>query len=150
MEKSGGVFRGMLWHQGESDANEKCAPLYAGNLQQLVSQLRASIPPVGDPALRRVDSPVPFVAGTMSRGIDARGDFSVYSESKQMIDNVHRSVDSTIEAAAWSNHDDLIPSNGYPCGNDSCIHFGPAALREMGERYYDGLKRAIGSRFSGS
>ncbi|MFK8078885.1 MAG: sialate O-acetylesterase [Granulosicoccus sp.] len=143
LEKSGGVFRGILWHQGESDANEKCAPLYQGNLQQMVSQFRARIAPVGNSALRRVESTIPFVAGTMSRGVDERGDLSVYLASKQMIDDVHRSVDSTIEAAAWSNHDDLIPANGFPCGNSSCIHFGPDALREMGRRYYDGVLRAV-------
>ncbi|MFK7860698.1 MAG: sialate O-acetylesterase [Granulosicoccus sp.] len=143
LEKSGGVFRGILWHQGESDSNEKCAPLYEENLQQLVEQLRARIQPVGNSSLQRAEGVViPFVAGTMSRGIDERDNLSVFLDPKQMIDDVHRNVDSTIPAAAWSNHDDLVPSNGYPCGNTSCIHFGPAALREMGNRYYDGLQRA--------
>ncbi|MFK7996654.1 MAG: sialate O-acetylesterase [Granulosicoccus sp.] len=142
LEKSGGVFRGILWHQGESDSNERCAPLYADNLQQLATQLRSQILPVGDSSLLRVDITVPFVAGTMSRGIDERGDLSDYPEPKQMIDDAHRGIDSMISASALSNHDDLIPSNGYPCGNTSCIHFGPGALREMGTRYYDGLQRA--------
>lgn len=143
LEKSGGVFRGILWHQGESDANELCAPLYEDNLRQLVEQLRARILPMGDPLLRRVDSVVPFVAGSMSRGIDERDDLSTFSDAKQMIDNVHRNVANTIDAAAFSNHDDLVPANGFPCGNTSCIHFGPDALREMGRRYYDAMRFAL-------
>lgn len=145
LEKSGGVFRGILWHQGESDANERCAPLYADNLRQLAQQLRARVLPVGNSDLRRVESTVPFVVGTMSRGIDERDDLSVFLEPKQMIDNVHRSVSSLIDFSAFSNHDDLIPSNGFACGNTSCIHFGPDALREMGRRYYDALKFALES-----
>ena len=32
LEISGGILRGILWHQGETDATEECAPLYHDNL----------------------------------------------------------------------------------------------------------------------
>ena len=45
IEGSGGILRGILWHQGESDANELCAPLYADNLTLLAEQFRTDINP---------------------------------------------------------------------------------------------------------
>ena len=143
IERSGGVLRGILWHQGESDSNEVCAPLYAENLQRFVEQLRADILPTGDADTQRIDSVVPFIVGTMSRGVDQRDDLSVFDSSKQLIDDVHRNTPNLIPSAAVSNHDDLVPANGYPCGNTSCIHFGPDALREMGRRYYEAMLRAV-------
>ena len=143
IERSGGILRGILWHQGESDSTEDCAALYADNLQQLAQQLRTRIIPTGHPDLQRVESDVPFVVGTMSRGIDERDDLSSFNPAKQQIDDVHRNVPNLIGTAAVSNHDDLVPANGFPCGNTSCIHFGPDALREMGRRYYDALRSTV-------
>lgn len=143
IERSGGILRGILWHQGESDSNELCAPLYADNLKLLAEQLRATINPIGDAGLQRVDSIIPFVVGTMSRGVDERDDLSNFLPAKQMIDDAHHNSPNVIQSAAVSIHDDLVPANGYPCGNTSCIHFGPDALREMGRRYYEAMLRAV-------
>lgn len=146
LQASNGILRGILWHQGESDSNQNCAPLYAANLERLVYQLRLRIAADrrgGD--LRRPDSNIPFVVGTMSRGADERGDLSIFAESKQIVDNAHRSLGTQVPSVAHSNHDDLVPANGYPCGNSSCVHFGADALREMGRRYHAALLRAAGS-----
>lgn len=143
IENTGGILRGILWHQGESDSNELCAPLYAENMERLVQQLRLSIDADqrgGD--LRRPDSNIPFVVGTMSKGSDERGDLSNFSPSKLIIDNAHRNLPFQLPYVALSNHDDLVPANGFPCGNTTCVHFGAAALREMGDRYYNALLRA--------
>lgn len=142
LEKSGGVLRGILWHQGESDSNEVCAPLYAQNIKTLVEQFRQRINPVGDGNLLRNEVTIPFVLGTMSRGRDANDDVSEFPEAKQIIDNAHRNLPNVVEGVALSNHDDLVPSNGFPCGN-GCVHFGPSALRQMGMRYYDALSRTL-------
>ena len=144
ISETGGVLRGILWHQGESDANDRCAPLYEENLTDLVDALRTRVEAVGSDELLRSSGTIPFILGTMSRGADERGDLSVYLESKQAIDDVHRNFPNVVDGVAISINDDLIPANGYPCGNTSCIHFGPGALREMGQRYYDGLLRAVG------
>lgn len=143
--ESGGVFRGILWHQGESDADEQlpaCSELYQDNIQTLVKEIRtrARVDQRGQSA-RGPEADIPFVVGTMSRGIDENGSFADYSDIKQRIDDVHRSIDSLVPHSAVSNHDDLVPP-AYPCGNDSCIHFGSEALREMGRRYYDALRVA--------
>jgi len=142
IQQSGGVLRGILWHQGESDSNERCAALYSDNVIELIDQFRERIMRVGNPQLNAVDTPIPFVLGTMSRGVEENDDFSVYNEPKQMIDDIHRNLPSITNNVALSNHDDLVPANGFPCGN-GCVHFGPSALREMGVRYYEALIRAL-------
>lgn len=144
LQTTGGILRGILWHQGESDANDACAPSYAANLERLAQELRQNI--VADARggeLRRNDSNIPFVIGTMSRGIDDRGDLSVFSQPKQQVDLAHRNLPNILNAVALSNHDDLTPANGFACGNTTCVHFGADALREMGRRYYAALQRAL-------
>lgn len=144
LAETGGILRGILWHQGESDSNDECSEQYLPNLERLAQELRVQINPDrrGTDA-RRGDANIPFVLGTMSRGIDDNGDFSIFLPAKQRIDDAHRILPSTINHAALTISDDLTPENGFPCGNESCIHYGPAALREMGRRYYDALLRAV-------
>ena len=144
LARTGGILRGILWHQGESDANLPCAELYAENIALLAADLRTRIDPdPRGPALRAPDAPIPFVVGTMSRGVDERGDYSEFNAAKEMIDEVHRGIAEIVPHSAVSIHDDLVPANGYPCGQGDCIHFGPQALREMGVRYHAALGRAL-------
>lgn len=143
IDQTGGILRGILWLQGEADRSDECAASYEQSLTNLVEQLRLQITmDARGAAARGLDAPIPFVAGTLSRGIDSRGDFGNKSGSALVVDNVHRSVSSSIPYSGVSLHDDLVPSNGFPCGNGSCIHFGSDALREMGSRYFDALLRA--------
>lgn len=143
LQFSGGILRGILWHQGESDSNTECAARYGENLKLLAEQLRTQIiPDVRGTVARGPNANVPFVVGTMSRGADDRGDLSDYSPEKTLVDQVHRNIASSVNHSAVSIHDDLIPANGYPCGNTSCIHFGTRALREMGRRYYRAMLEA--------
>jgi len=144
LAETGGILRGILWHQGESDSNDRCAGQYLANLERLAQELRVQInQDRRGPDYRRSDANIPFVVGTMSRGIDDRGDLSNYWPAKQLIDNAHRMLPSKINHAALTISDDLTPANGFPCGNESCIHYGPTSLREMGRRYYDALLRAV-------
>ncbi|NND89386.1 MAG: hypothetical protein HKN42_00880, partial [Granulosicoccus sp.] len=134
---------GILWHQGESDASGTCAPFYEENLTTLIAELRSRI--VEDARgseARAPDATIPFVLGTMSRGSDIRGDYSVFSSGKQIVDGVHRNIASLTPHAEVVLNDDLIPANGYPCGEGSCVHFGALALREMGQRSHEALVRA--------
>lgn len=142
IEMTGGILRGILWHQGESDARPDCAPFYAENLQNLVHELRLNIDADrrGE-RLRRADANIPFVAGTMSRGEE----FAFFNGPKTMVDEATRALPDVVVHTGLSNHDDLVPP-AYPCGNIDCIHFGPEALREMGRRYYAALKAAASER----
>ncbi len=143
LEISGGILRGILWHQGETDANERCAPLYEQNLRTLVSEIRSRIDvdPAGA-AFRGPDAPVPFIIGTMSRGADERGDLSVFPPEKQRIDDAHRLLAAELPFAGLANLDDLVPPQ-YPCGNTTCIHFGPGAQRVAGARFYEALQGSV-------
>lgn len=144
LEESGGILRGILWHQGESDANRgpDCAQSYAANLELLVQEMRMQIQAdARGPDLRRSDSNIPFVVGTMSQAFDFLVDLQAFPADKQLVDDAHENLPNVIAFSAVSNHDDLLPENGYPCGN-GCIHFGAIALREMGSRYYAALLRA--------
>ena len=145
IEETNGILRGILWHQGESDGdNDICAAAYQANLQALASELRTRI--VEDQRgsdARGPNSDVPFIVGTMSRGIDSRGDFSSLSDSKRIVDSVHRNAASLIPAAGTAVLDDLTPANGFDCGEGSCVHFGAAAQREMGIRYFQVLQNLL-------
>jgi len=147
IQRSGGILRGILWHQGESDSeNATCAQSYAGNLATLASEFRTRIitDARGNTA-RGASSDVPFIAGSMSRGIDERGNFNFFSDNKQQVDNVHRTAgdQGLIPFYGFVNFDDLVPSNGFPCGEGSCVHFGSDAYREMGSRYYTKLQELL-------
>ena len=144
IQESGGILRGILWHQGEADTiDAECANAYEQNLQTLVSSLREDI--VEDARgsdARGPDANIPFVLGTLSRGSDSRGDFSVLDAEDQTIDNVHRSVQSLISHAAFADFIDIVPP-AFPCGENSCIHFGAAGYREMGNRYNQILRTIL-------
>ena len=79
LRESGGILRGILWHQGGADSNDiRCAERYADNLVRMVERLRreARADARGESA-RGERAAIPFVAATMSRGVDERGDYSL-------------------------------------------------------------------------
>ena len=144
LRETGGVFRGILWHQGEADSNNNdCANRYQDNLKKLVSRFRTEA--LEDPrgaGARGPDAKIPFIVGSMSKGSDDRASFASFGATKSIVDTVHRNIASSISHAEFSNNDDLQPP-AYPCGSGSCIHFGAAAYRLMGTRYHDALRRII-------
>ncbi len=139
LRESGGILRGILWHQGETDSNNAaCAQAYEQNLAALVRSLRTNI--IADARGTQARGPnanVPFVVGSMSRG----GAYSDFSDTKTIVDGVHRNIAQIVPFSAFVTNDDLIPPD-YPCGEGDCIHFGSTSLREMGSRYYDFLIQA--------
>jgi len=142
LRETGGILRGILWHQGGADSNNPdCSRTYAQNLTKLASRLRreARVDARGEGA-RGETAVIPFVVATQSRGDDNRGNFSNFSVAKQQVDRAQRTVANYIEHADFVNNDDLIPPQ-YPCGQVSCVHFGAEALREQGRRYFAAMKR---------
>lgn len=142
LRETGGVLRGILWHQGGADSNNPdCARDYANNLSQLVSRLRSDArQDARGAAGRGAAALIPFVVATQSRGDDERGQFSVFNPSKVIVDASQRSVSQYITHSDFVNNDDLVPSQ-YPCGQTSCVHFGATALREQGRRFFAAFKR---------
>jgi len=142
LRESGGIFRGILWHQGEADSNsDACAARYEQNLKDLVASIRtnARVDARG-PQARGSAADIPFIAGTMSRGAE----FADLWPAKAIVDEVHRNVSGKVPFAASVIADDLVP-NAFPCGEGGCIHFGSRAYREMGVRYAEQM-RAVQNR----
>jgi len=141
LAETGGILRGILWHQGEADSDDMaCATTYEQNLKALVASLRTNInQDARGPIARGPNSDVPFVLGTMSQG----GSYVDQPEPKQIVDGVHRNIKSIVPYSAIVYNDDLVPP-AYACGSadGDCIHFGSAAYREMGSRYYDFILQA--------
>jgi len=133
MEETNGILRGVLWHQGESDSYPECAPFYEQNLVELIEGFRERI--ILNGAVTHDD--VPFILGTMSRGEE----YADYDQWKTIVDNVHRNIPTIVpNNTGVVLLDDIVPSNGFPCGvRGDCIHYGATALREMGRRYYEML-----------
>lgn len=141
LRETGGILRGILWHQGGADSNNlDCAAAYGDNLARLAARLRAESRLDGRGSnARREDADIPFIVATQSKGDDERGRFSLFSASKQLVDSAQRDVRDYIAYSGFVNNDDLVPPH-YPCGQVSCVHFGADALREQGRRFYAGLK----------
>ena len=140
LELSGGILRGILWHQGEADSEDPaCAETYADNLAQLIRSLRTNInEDERGRAARGPDADIPFIVATMSTG----GDQSPFSPTKLLVDDTHRNIANTVPFTDFVNNDDLAPP-AFQCGGGSCIHFGSEALREMGARYYERLMSVL-------
>lgn len=140
LSQTNGVLRAILWHQGEADSDDAaCAQTYGDNLAELATALRTNIDEDARGAVARgPNAELPFIVGTMSKGSDATSDQTPFSTIKQLVDDAHRNIGNLIPLADFVNNDDLVPP-AYPCGEGSCVHFGAAAYREMGSRYYDRL-----------
>lgn len=142
LRETGGILRGILWHQGGADSNNQvCGEQYATNIVKMVERIRREAPlDARGLDARGNEAPIPFIVATQSRGADERADFSFYGPPKVLVDSVHRSISSLIPYADVVINDDLVPP-AYPCGQSSCVHFGAAALREQGLRFQAALQR---------
>lgn len=106
-----GIIKGILWHQGESDANEKDIPLYQERLSVLISRFRSSAG----------ESTLPVLLGEL-------GTFSVDKENWNMINraiNNYSRLDSRTV---------VISSAGLQHKGDS-IHFDSESQRVLGKRF---------------
>ena len=108
-----GTMKGILWHQGESDAQNGRAEVYEGKLHALIALFR-----------KEVDAPdLPFLAGQLGRFPDRPWD-----DPKRMIDAAHRSLPDEVAHTAF------VGSEGLTHKGDG-VHFDAASCREFGRRY---------------
>ena len=109
--KQYGTVKGILWHQGESDATEKRIPHYSQHLQTLFGQFRSI---VGNDQL-------PIILGEL-------GAFSKEPAAFESINNIIRSYPNQDPRSAF-----IITSDLQHKGDS--LHFNSAGQRMMGERY---------------
>jgi len=103
-----GAFKGIIWHQGESDRTE--ADSYLAKLEALVANLRADM---GIPDL-------PFVAGEIGR----------FVEGAEPINRVIRALPDRVGNTA------VVTAEGLTDHGD-VVHFDSRSQRLLGERYAD-------------
>ena len=114
LAKTKGEIKGILWHQGESNANEKDIPVYNKAVDSLFEIFRTE---VGDANL-------PIVMGELGR-------FAKPEEKAlrfQRINEVIRYVAENDKNTYW------VSSKGLDHKGDN-LHFNSAAQRALGKRY---------------
>lgn len=108
-----GTLKGILWHQGESDSNDKDAPGYEARLHNLVTRFR-----------ELVKAPdVPFIAGQMGKFDDVP-----WSPDKTTVDKAHQDLATKVPHTAY------VSAEGLKHKGDK-VHFDSASFRELGKRY---------------
>ncbi len=111
--KKHGTIKGILWHQGESDATSDLIPTYEQNLRNLIGEFRNI---VGDDHL-------PFLMGELGSFRKAPGQ------------NKYDSINHIIHTVARSEKNSFaIGTDDLKCKKDS-IHFNSEGQRSMGWRF---------------
>lgn len=120
--KEKGVIKGILWHQGESNANPNDIPVYGEALLELFGIFRDEI---GNESL-------PIVMGELGR----------FAQPEEKADNFER-INQIIREVAEDNPDlYYITSRGLDHKGDN-LHFNSSAQRELGKRYAKVISSAI-------
>ena len=109
--KQFGVIKGILWHQGESDANESNIPHHKKRMGELFSKFRAA---VGNDGL-------PVMVGELGFFSDNPVNFSLLNKA------IH-------EYAAEDKNCSVISTKDLKDKGDH-LHFNSKAQREMGKRF---------------
>jgi Carbohydrate esterase, sialic acid-specific acetylesterase len=109
--KQFGVIKGILWHQGESDANKKNIPLYKERLATLFTKFRSA---VGNNSL-------PILLGEL-------GSFSKTPEQ-------FKSINKTIHDYSLQDKNTTVISTGDLKDKGDSLHFNSKGQRMMGERF---------------
>ena len=114
LAQKSGTLTGILWHQGESDSNEKLAPGYEAKLHDLIARMRKEL---GAPE-------VPFVVGQMGKFAEAAWD-----DAKVQVDRVHQELPKKVKRTAFASAERLKHRGDK-------VHFDSPSLREFGKRYF--------------
>ncbi|MBT6461730.1 MAG: sulfatase-like hydrolase/transferase, partial [Opitutae bacterium] len=108
-----GTLKGILWHQGESDSNDKDAAIYEAKLHDLIARFR-----------KELSAPdVPFIAGQM--GIFPE---RPWNAAKKKVDRAHQNLPGKVHNSAF------VSAEGLTHKGDK-VHFSAEAYRELGTRF---------------
>lgn len=121
-----GTLKAILWHQGESDANEKQAAAYEKKLHALVAAFRKELAP-SDAAGKSL----PFLCGQIGKFEDVP-----WNEFKEQVTKVHTDLPQHVPNATF------VSAEGFKHMGDK-VHFDSASLREFGKRYAEGYFKLV-------
>ena len=108
-----GTLKGILWHQGESDATPELAPAYEAKLHDLIARLR-----------KELNAPeVPFIVGQMGKfeGVP-------WMPDAVLVDQAHQDLPKKVP------HTACVSAAGLKHKGDK-VHFDSPSFRELGKRY---------------
>lgn len=114
--KKYGTIKGIIWHQGEADANAKRIPLYEKNLETLFTSFRS-------------------IAGNDQLPI-VMGELGAFSKEPQAFESINKIIRGYPQHDPYSS---FIKTSDLMHKGDS-LHFNSAGQRIMGERYAKEIK----------
>lgn len=114
LAKKRGVIKGILWHQGESNANAGDLPNYSDALLGLFTKFRTAV---------KNDDP-PIIMGELGRFAKPEGKAAYFEEMNTLLLKIAEGDDSLF----------LVSSEGLDHKGDN-LHFNSAAQRELGKRF---------------
>jgi hypothetical protein len=111
MAKQYGVIKGILWHQGESDANEKDIPYYKERLQELFTKFRSAVGNNNLPVLM--------------------GELGSFSKDKEHFSLINKEIN---DYSLQDKYTAIISTGDLKDKGDS-LHFNSKGQRAMGRRF---------------
>lgn len=108
-----GTLRGILWHQGESDANPRSAPLHEKQLTDLIARFRAEFQ----------DDNLPFVIGQLGQFPGRE-----WTPSHQTLFEAQKAVAAKVPGVYFVGSDGLLSRGDN-------LHFNTEALQVLGLGY---------------
>jgi len=109
--KQNGIIKGILWHQGESDANEKNIPLHRERLHSLFSKFRSAIG----------NNDLPVLLGELGSFSNNPADFNLINKAMH-------------DYAAEDKNSHVISTKDLKDKGDH-LHFDSEGQRTMGKRF---------------
>lgn len=109
--KQNGIIKGILWHQGESDANEKDIPLHKQRLSLLFSKFRTAVG----------NNELPVILGELGSFSDNPANFNLINKA------IH-------EYAAGDKNSSVVSTKDLKDKGDH-LHFNSKGQRTMGKRF---------------
>lgn len=111
-----GTIKGILWHQGESDAFPEKIPFYKQKLEIVLTRMREFLE----------DGSLPIIVGKL-------GSYTRPEKRKENWEKINKII---LTVANDLNNYYVVPTNDLTC-NPDYIHFNTKSQRILGKRYAD-------------